>query len=124
MKGMVMKVWKLLGLAVLCLALVSLIGCSKSEKEPSTETQTEPEAMQMVVTDYTPTAGDIGTEVSCAVDGMKMAVAEDTPAAKYGDKVYYFCNNEEKAEFKADPEKYITPTTEPMEGMGDESSGH
>ncbi len=118
-----MKVWKLLGLAVLCLALVSLIGCSKSEKEPSTETQTQPEAMKMVATDYTPTATDVGTEVSCAVDGMKMAVAEDTPAVKYGDKVYYFCNTDERAEFKADPDKYLTPATKPMEEMGGESSG-
>ena len=56
-------------------------------------------------------AGDakaqIGDEVACAVDGMKMRLSADTPSADYGGKVYYFCGDSEKQEFLQHPERYV-----------------
>jgi YHS domain-containing protein len=48
----------------------------------------------------------IGDQVACAVDGMKMPLAADTPSAEYRGKVYYFCTEGEKQAFLKDPERY------------------
>jgi YHS domain-containing protein len=52
-----------------------------------------------------PTA-KIGDQVTCALDGMKMSRAADTPSAEYRGKVYYFCGDAEKQTFLKDPERY------------------
>lgn len=49
----------------------------------------------------------IGDEVTCAIDGMKMRLAADTPAAEYRGKTYYFCSEDEKRTFLRDPEHNI-----------------
>lgn len=111
-----MKIWKLLGVAVICVALLALVGCGQAEKEPEPETETEPAVEETVAVDYTPTAEEIGTEVTCGVCGMTMAVTADMPAVKYGDQVFYFCSAEEKASFVAAPDNYLTPAEETETG--------
>jgi len=107
-----MKIWKLLGVTVVCLALVALVGCGQAEKEPEPETEVEPAVTEMVAVDYAPSAEEIGTEIACAVCGMKMAVTAEMPAVMYDGKPYYFCSAEEKAEFAAAPKDYLIPTDE------------
>jgi len=48
----------------------------------------------------------IGDQITCAIDGMKMALAADTPSAEYRGKTYYFCGEDEKRTFLKDPEHY------------------
>jgi YHS domain-containing protein len=126
-----MKFWKFLGMAFVCLAMVLFIGCGEAEKESAPETETEPEVVEMMAVDYTPTADDVGTEISCGVCGMKMAVTEDMPAVTYDGVTYYFCSPEEKAKFVAAPMDFIGKMEEEMEGMKDkaekaveEATGH
>ena len=49
----------------------------------------------------------VGDDVGCAVDGMKMRLSADTPSAEYGGKVYYFCSDSEKQQFLQDPGRYV-----------------
>ena len=49
----------------------------------------------------------VGDEVACAVDGMKMRLSADTPSAEYGGKTYYFCSDSEKQKFLQNPERYV-----------------
>jgi YHS domain-containing protein len=48
----------------------------------------------------------IGEQVSCAIDGMEMALQADTPSAEYHGTTYYFCSNAEKQQFLKKPERY------------------
>jgi YHS domain-containing protein len=48
----------------------------------------------------------IGDQITCAIDGMKMALAADTPSAEYQGKTYYFCAESEKQTFLKDPAHY------------------
>lgn len=48
----------------------------------------------------------VGDQVACAIDGMTMPLAADTPSAEYGGKIYYFCSESEKQTFLKDPERY------------------
>jgi YHS domain-containing protein len=48
----------------------------------------------------------IGDQVTCAMDGMQMALEADTPSAEYKGRTYYFCSDEEKQQFLKDPERY------------------
>jgi len=50
--------------------------------------------------------GKIGDPIVCAVDGMQMRLAADTPSAEYRGTVYYFCSDSEKQTFLKDPERY------------------
>ncbi len=49
----------------------------------------------------------VGDEVACAVDGMRMRLSADTPAAEHGGKTYYFCSDSEKQKFVEHPERYF-----------------
>lgn len=123
-----MRIWKLLGIAIVCVALMALVGCGKSEKQEEPSTQVEPAVEEMVAVDYTPTPEEVGTEVNCGVCGMAMAVTADMPAVTYDGTNYFFCTPEEKAAFVADPDKYVKPAEEPAEEPAEttegESSGH
>lgn len=107
-----MKIWKILGIAVISVALMALVGCGQAEQEAEPEPEVEPVVEEVVAVDYTPTAEEIGTEITCGVCGMTMAVTAEMPAVKYGDETFYFCTAEEKASFVAEPEKYLTPAEE------------
>ena len=50
-----------------------------------------------------------GSEITCAIDGMKMPLGDDTPSLEYGGKTYYFCDESEKRTFLAAPERYARP---------------
>lgn len=104
-----MKIWKMMGIIVISLALVSLVGCGKAEQEPEPETEITPEpaVTEEVAVDYVATAEEIGTEITCAACGMAMAVTADMPAVTYAGVNYWFCNADEKAEFVAAPEKFL-----------------
>ncbi len=115
-----MKTWKLLGLAIIGLALVLLIGCGKAEEEPAAEP--EPEAAEVVAAvDYTPTVEEIGTEFTCVMCGMTKTVAEETPSVTYEGNTNYLCSDYEKVSFVADPAKALTApdSTEPAVEEGD-----
>jgi len=107
-----MRVWKLIGIIAVSLAMISLIGCGKAEEESATETEVEAVATETVVVDYIASAEDIGTEITCGICGMKMAVTEDMPAVTVDGENYFFCTADEKAEFAAAPEKFIKAVDE------------
>jgi YHS domain-containing protein len=130
-----MKYLKLLGLMMLAICMIMAIGCGgEAEQEPvETPPAAEPEAP--VVADYTPTAEDIGTEVTCPVCGMTMAVTEDMPAVTFAGTTYYLCNAEEKDQFVANPDEFIAQlegaveeateaAEEAVEGAVEEATGH
>lgn len=126
-----MRILKLLGFMALTLLIVFAMGCGGEEEKESTQTQPETETVTLVVTDYTPTAEEVGTEVTCAVCGMTMLVTETMPAVTYDGKTYYFCNADEKAEFVAKPvdfiakmESAVEETTEEVEGAAEKATGH
>ena len=55
-----------------------------------------------------PGKATVGEQVACALDGMKMSLAADTPSAEYRGKVLYFCSDEEKATFlRGNPEHHM-----------------
>ena len=49
----------------------------------------------------------VGEAFTCPVDGMRMAVTENTPATEYHGKTYYFCTEKDKQTFLRDPERYV-----------------
>jgi Cu+-exporting ATPase len=53
------------------------------------------------------TAGQIGDEVTCPVDGMKLRATADTPRTEYGGHVYYFCSEAERRTFLQQPERFV-----------------
>jgi hypothetical protein len=93
-KGEIMRIWKLMGIAAACLTLVAFMGCGEAEEESAPETQAEPEVVEMAVVDYAPTAEDVGTEITCGICGMTMAVTEEMPALTYDGKNYFFCSDD------------------------------
>lgn len=115
-----MKLWKVVWIFAVSIALIMLVGCGKAEEEPAEETETTPAVEEAkVVADYTPTEEDIGLEVACAVCGMEMTVTAEMPAVTYDGETYYFCNAEEKAAFAANPEEYLTTEEAPAETEGE-----
>ena len=52
------------------------------------------------------TTAQIGNEVTCPVDRMKLRVAEDTPWTEYRCRTYYFCSVADQQAFLKQPERY------------------
>lgn len=52
------------------------------------------------------TRAQIGDEVTCPVDRMKLQVAEDTPWTEYRARTYYFCSLADQRAFLQQPERY------------------
>lgn len=121
-----MKMWKVLVIGMLALALMALVGCGKSsEKEPATQQQEEV-ATKPAVENHTPSGDEIGTEATCPVCGMTVTVEATTPSVTYDGKTYYFCSENDKEAFAENPEMFTkkaedtTGTTEQMkEGTGE-----
>lgn len=116
-----MKTWKLIGLGVLTLAMISFIGCGEAEEKPAAEPTPEPVEVAAAV-DHTPTAEEIGTEIACAACGMAMTVTETMLAAMYEGQTYFFCNADEKTAFIADPAKLLTAPDSAMTEMEEDST--
>ena len=104
----------LFALAAICL-LVVISGCGSKEEAPVEKPETVVEEVVATTTDYAPTAEQIGTEIVCPVCGMKMKVAEDTPALVFDEEVYYFCSAEEKEQFAAAPEGFMKKMEEMLD---------
>ncbi len=117
-----MKLWKVLVIGMLALALLALVGCGKSkDKEPATQQQEEV-ATKPAVVDHTPTGAEIGTEAACPVCGMSVTVEDTTPSATYDGKTYYFCSQTDKETFAANPEMF-TKKPEDTTGQMEEGGG-
>jgi len=52
------------------------------------------------------TQEELGKKIDCPICGMKLMVSSQTLAADYKGQTYYFCNEEERAQFMRDPGKY------------------
>ena len=117
---MVMKYFKLVLVIALSCLVIFLAGCGSKEEQPVEKPEATPAETVAEAVDYTPTAEQLGTEFVCPVCGMKMKVAEDTPALVYEDEVYYFCNADEKAQFAANPVEFITKMKEEVMEEGAE----
>ncbi len=48
----------------------------------------------------------IGDEVTCPVDGMKIRVTPETPWTEYRGRTYYFCSESDQRAFLRQPERY------------------
>jgi YHS domain-containing protein len=115
-----MKLWKVLVIGMLALALLALVGCGKSEeKQPATQQQEEV-ATKPAVADHTPAGDEIGTETTCPVCGMSVTVDETTPSATYDGNTYYFCSPGDKETFAANPEMF---TKKPADTTGQMEEG-
>jgi YHS domain-containing protein len=89
MRSKVFRITKLLALLVLALAVVTIIGCKKkTADEPAVQAQTE-EIVQK----------------TCPV--MVGNPINKNIFVEYQGKKVYFCCNDCKAKFQADPEKYL-----------------
>ena len=51
---------------------------------------------------------EIGKKEVCVMCKMTVTVSKKTPALDYQGKTYYFCDKNEKKEFSANPEKYVS----------------
>ncbi len=89
MRSRVIRITKLLALIVLALAVVTVVGCKKkTANEPSAQSQT----------------GEI-EQMTCPV--MAGNPIDKNVFVEYQGKKVYFCCNDCKAKFQADPEKYL-----------------
>lgn len=120
-----MKKFNLLMVLFLTSLLIIASGCGTKEEEPAETPEPATEEPVAVAADYTPSAEQIGMEAVDPVCGMKVTVAEDTPALVYQDEVYFFCSAEDKASFAADPESYMMKEGAEAEGemMMEEGEG-
>ncbi len=48
----------------------------------------------------------IGDQVVCPVDGMKVSVTTDTPSTEFQGRSYYFCSDADQRAFLKQPERY------------------
>ena len=48
---------------------------------------------------------ELGEKVICPICGMEITVSTRTPALEYKGQIYYFCTQDEKAQFMKKPEK-------------------
>jgi YHS domain-containing protein len=85
---------KVLLLAGLFLLFAVFQGCGEGRKAGQTQT-------------HEITQEELGEKTTCPICGMPLMVSSHTPAVKYKGKIYYFCNEEDKAQFMKDPEKAL-----------------
>ena len=104
----------LMVLVVALLAIGLLFGCGKKQEQTQ---QAKPAAEQMQQQEQA--AG----EVHCAVCGMAIDTSKVKITTEYNGKTYYFCSEEEKAKFEANPEKYVK-AEEQGEMMHEEGGEH
>jgi len=89
MYSRVLRITKLLALLVLALAVVTVVGCKKNTSdEPSAQSQT----------------GEIEQTICPVMAGNPI---DKNVFVEYQGKKVYFCCDDCKAKFNADPEKYI-----------------
>lgn len=85
-------------LALVC-AVWFALGCESSTNSG--------DGSAAAVTDHKVTKSEVGIDAVCPVMKTPLKVSEDTLAAEYKGKVYYFCCPSCPGAFKNNPEKYI-----------------
>lgn len=89
---------------ILCLALLIALsfGCSKKKEEPPKTESAQEEALK---------AGKMKPSPTFDVVSMEELETGTTPYSyEYGEAIYYFTSAENMEAFKANPEKYVTPS--------------
>jgi YHS domain-containing protein len=71
-----------------------LYGCGEKKSAPQLET-------------HQITQDELGEKARCPVCGMGIMVSSRTSALEYEGEIYYFCSEEERAEFMKDPGKFL-----------------
>lgn len=89
-------------LASLLVLSASLQGCGEKESQGQARV-------------HEITQEELGKKTFCPICGMKIMVSSRTLAADYKGETYYFCNEEERAQFMRDPGKYPLERVEQMQ---------
>ena len=92
-----MRIWMIFVVALLAIGL--LFGCGKKKQEAQ---KAQPTTEQVQKT----------AKVVCPVSGTEVDTSKVKITAQYNGKTYYFCSEEDKAKFEANPEKYVTAAPE------------
>lgn len=85
---------KVLVLAGLFLLFAVFHGCGEGRKAGQIKT-------------HEITQEEMGQKSTCPICGMPLMVSSHTPAVEYKGEIYYFCGQEDKAQFMKDPEKAL-----------------
>lgn len=51
---------------------------------------------------------ELGGKAICPICGMEITVSTQTPTLEYKGQIYYFCTEDEKAQFMKNPEKFLS----------------
>lgn len=109
-----MKVWPtVFVIAVLALGLAFVGGCGRAEEAEETATEAIEQATE---------GAESMMEETMAVDpvcGMEVAM-EGAVTAEYEGETYYFCSEDCRDQFMADPASYMQMEEMPEEGMSEE----
>lgn len=89
-------------LAGLFLLFAVLNGCGEGRKAGQIQT-------------HEITQEELGRKTTCPICGMPLMISSHTPAVDYNGKIYYFCSEEDKAQFTKDPEKVPSEQKEKKE---------
>lgn len=54
------------------------------------------------------TQEELGKKFICPICGMEITVSTQTPALEYKGQIYYFCTEDEKAQFMKTPEEFLS----------------
>ncbi|NIM04886.1 MAG: YHS domain-containing protein [Armatimonadetes bacterium] len=98
LKGILRPRWPMVAVTIVAISLLTgfiLAGCGNKTQEVATPEKTEPVM-----------ANEQNGWAVCAYDGMIMKKAGMGATAEYQGKTLYFCTEDHKAKFMADPEKY------------------
>jgi YHS domain-containing protein len=84
---------------ILLFLFVIFSGCGEKETESQFETHriSQEELEEIAI---------------CPVCGMEITVSTQTPALEYQGQIYYFCTEDEKAQFMKNPEKFLSQKKE------------
>lgn len=59
---------------------------------------------------------ELGEKAVCPICGMEITVSTRTPALEYRGQIYYFCTEDEKAQFMKTPQKFLSQGKETISG--------
>jgi len=108
--GVMKKFGIILGLVFLGVFLIAY-GCQKkggeTQETPAVE-DTAQSAVQQPTSPLTGITTDMLASDECPVSGKELTNETIVDTVIYNGKMYGFCSKEDKAKFKADPEKYIS----------------
>ena len=74
---------------------IILSGCSEQELKTQFKT-------------HQITQEELGKKIVCPICGMEITVSTQTPALEYKGQIYYFCTEDEKAQFMKTPEEFLS----------------